>query len=637
MLMQLQNVGKSFGEDVIFQDVTVTIEDRRRIGLIGPNGAGKTTLFNIIAGALTPDSGTVDRQGGLTVGYLRQHAEEEMGAGRTIIEELRGAFASVFAKEEEMLSLSHQMANADPQALPTLTQAYAQVQAEFEAAGGHDVEIKINTVLTGMGFADVSLHGRDKEVGKLSGGERIRLAMAKLLLLQPGLLLLDEPTNHLDFKTLAWLEGFLQGYKGTVIAVSHDRYFLDRVCGEIWEMDGESLYSYTGNYSHYRTQKEERMERQMKLYLRQQEEIAKLKDYVARNMARASTTAMAQSRQNQLDKMELIKKPRDTVRPIHITFAPRRRPGKEVLAIENLSLAVGQGEKRRLLAEGLSLLVERGEKIALIGQNGTGKTTFINTITGKHPADAGDITWGVNVDYALFEQLGGELDPALTVLDQMRDKFPKATDQELRTALGCIGLSGDDVFRRVGALSGGEKARLRFAIIAKEQPNFLLLDEPTNHLDLAAREALEEALAAYEGTILVISHDRYLLDKLPSRIVELSGGRLTSYAGRYEDYMEKSSPRDSGKTPKAEGEKSGQAQYQNAKVRRSEEAKRRRDLAAVQEELARLEGEIIVLEQAIGDPQNAADFAKLGELCRQMDEVREAHGRKLEQWVLLED
>ncbi len=635
MLISLQNVKKSYGSDLIFQNVTAKIEDHDRVGLVGANGAGKTTLLNIIAGSLEADEGEVARGTDLTIGYQRQNSG--LRQGNTIREEMRRVFADVYELEAQMQAAAAEMAQA-PEG-PRRREAeerYHLLEDRFLARDGYHVDVKINTVLTGMGFSEFS---EDQTIDKLSGGEQTRLAIAKLLLEEPRLLILDEPTNHLDFKTLGWLEDYLSTYKGGLLVVSHDRYFLDRLCSRIWEMDRGELTVFPGNYTRYLALRKERDARQQKLYEAQQEERAKLEDYVARNLVRASTTKMAQSRQKMLERMEPVEAPKPRLKPPVIRLHYSSEPVKDVLRVSGLEVAVGEGEQRKILIPQADFEVARGDKVAVIGGNGAGKTSLLKCL--MHPEGCkGRVDWGRGVRLSYYEQGSENLDLQLTVLDTMWKHYPRSYETPLRSMLGALGLTGEDAFKQVGQLSGGERARLKLAIICLADSNVLLLDEPTNHLDLATKEVLEEALSAYTGTLVMISHDRYLLDRLPNRIMELEDGVLTAYKGGYTAYLkakaEHSVPK---KEPAAEQKPDSpqKAAYRRGKEARREEAQRRKDHAETEKAIAALEQELADIQRQLALPETAADYLLLQELCAQQQEKQQQLEECMDHWLLLEE
>ena len=635
MQISLENIAKSFGSDLIFSGVSARIEDRDRIGLVGINGAGKTTLLNIITGGLEPDSGTVTRGSGLSIGYQRQNAG--LQKGNTILEEMRSVFADVYALEEQLQKTAEEM-SSDPKSA-ALADRYKELEDAFLARDGYQTQVKIDTVLTGMGFA---AHGYEKSIDKLSGGEQTRLAIAKLLLEQPSLLILDEPTNHLDFKTLGWLEEYLASYKGALLVVSHDRYFLDRLCGKIWEMEYGELTVFPGNYTRYIQLRDERNVRQQKLYEAQQAEIAKLQDYVDRNLVRASTTKMAQSRRRMIQRLEAepAEKPKARMKPpvIHLNEYAGE-PVKDVLLAEDLDVAVGEGEKRRTLLAGVELSVARGDKIAIIGGNGTGKSTLLKCLLGKHDLGPGArVTWGRGTRISYYDQGSDHLDGNLTVLDTLWDYYPKSYETPLRNMLGAMGLKGEDVFKRVSQLSGGEKARLKLAVICLAKSNVLILDEPTNHLDLSTKEVLEQALAEFTGTLIMVSHDRYLLDHIPTRIIELEGGQLRQYKGRYTDYLRQAAGKPAPEpAPREEPKKPEQSSYAKGKEQRRADALRRKEYAETEKLVTQLEREVWQLEQQIADPATAADYLLLQDLCAQAEEKRDALSKAEDRWLELSE
>ncbi len=634
MQIALENIGKSFGSDLIFREVTARIEDRDRIGLVGINGAGKTTLLNIITGELLPDEGTVVRGSGLSVGYQRQNAG--LQKGNSILEEMRSVFADVYELEEKMQETAEKMAK-EPKNI-ALGERYRELEDAFLARDGYQVQVKINTVLTGMGFAE---HGFDKQIDKLSGGEQTRLAIAKLLLEQPSLLILDEPTNHLDFGTLGWLEDYLASYKGALLVVSHDRYFLDRLCSKIWEMEYGELSVFPGNYTRYIQLRDERNTRQQKLYEAQQAQIAKLQEYVDKNLVRASTTKMAQSRRRMIERLEEApaEKPKARMKPpiIHLNEYAAE-PVKDVLLVEDLDVSVGEGEKRRTLLQGVELAVERGDKIAIIGGNGTGKSTLLKCLLGKLPVEPkARVTWGRGVKASYYDQGSEHLDGNLTVLDTLWEAYPRSYETPLRNMLGAMGLKGEDVFKRVSQLSGGEKARLKLAVICLAKSNVLILDEPTNHLDLGTKEVLEKALLEFTGTLIMVSHDRYLLDRIPTRVIELEGGMLRQYKGRYSDYLRQSAKNPQPQREEKAEKKSQESAYTKGKEQRRADAQRRREYAEVEKLVTQLEREVWSLEQQIASPEAAADYLLLQELCAQAGEKRDALSKAEDRWLELSE
>lgn len=633
MQVSLHDVTKSFGSEVIFSGVTAKIEDHDRIGLVGPNGTGKTTLLRVICGELEPDDGPgeIARGSDLSIGYQKQNCGLTFEG--TIWQEMQSVFADVYALERRMKELQGQMVAGDS---PALAEEYRRTEDAFLARDGYQIEVKIKTVLTGMGFAE---HGFDKCVDKLSGGEQTRLAIAKLLLEAPSLLILDEPTNHLDFATLNWLEDYLSGYKGALLVVSHDRYFLDKLCNKIWELEDAALWEYKGNYTAYTKQREEQDARQKKLYEQQQAERAKLEDYVARNLVRASTTKMAQSRQKMLERLEPVGKPRRRLKPPKIRLEFETEPVKDVLTVENLTIAVGSGEKERVLLSGAEFNIQRGDKVAIIGPNGSGKTTLLRALLSAQPPVTGRISWGRGVKRSYYDQGSDHLDQSLTVMDTMWKAYPRMYETPLRTALGAMGLTGEDAYRLAGQLSGGERARLKLAMICLAGSNVLVLDEPTNHLDLPSKEVLQQALSEYEGTLIIVSHDRYLLDRVPNRIFAIENGKLTQYKGGYGDYLKARAEQGSEKSApthtKTDSEQ--KKQYNRGKEQRREDARRRKEYAEAEALIHTLEEELEAAkaEMSLDSVQN--DYQRLQELCTLIEEKQQLLDATLDRWLIISE
>lgn len=633
MQVSLHDVTKSFGSEVIFSGVTAKIEDHDRIGLVGPNGTGKTTLLRVICGELEPDDGPgeIARGSDLSIGYQKQNCGLTFEG--TIWQEMQSVFADVYALERRMKELQGQMVAGDS---PALAEEYRRTEDAFLARDGYQIEVKIKTVLTGMGFAE---HGFDKCVDKLSGGEQTRLAIAKLLLEAPSLLILDEPTNHLDFATLNWLEDYLSGYKGALLVVSHDRYFLDKLCNKIWELEDAALWEYKGNYTAYTKQREEQDARQKKLYEQQQAERAKLEDYVARNLVRASTTKMAQSRQKMLERLEPVGKPRRRLKPPKIRLEFETEPVKDVLTVENLTIAVGSGEKERVLLSGAEFNIQRGDKVAIIGPNGSGKTTLLRALLSAQPPVTGRISWGRGVKRSYYDQGSDHLDQSLTVMDTMWKAYPRMYETPLRTALGAMGLTGEDAYRLVGQLSGGERARLKLAMICLAGSNVLVLDEPTNHLDLPSKEVLQQALSEYEGTLIIVSHDRYLLDRVPNRIFAIENGKLTQYKGGYGDYLKARAEQGSEKAAPANTKTDSEQkkQYNRSKEQRREDARRRKEYAEAEALIHTLEEELEAAkaEMSLDSVQN--DYQRLQELCTLIEEKQQLLDATLDRWLIISE
>lgn len=642
MLINCENLYKYFGGELLLSDISFTVEDRDVIGLVGQNGCGKSTLLKIIMGYegfdKTPDGkGTLGIASKTTIGFLAQNSG--LTSRNTIKDEMKKPFERLLNTYQRMKELEKSMGSFDDDnTKKKLSDEYAELSSYFEANDGYRIDVKISTVLNGMGFRDFDT---DRIIDNLSGGEKTRLAMAKLLLEEPDLLILDEPTNHLDLDTLSWLEDYLKGYKGAIIIVSHDRYFLNKLCSKIFEIENKRLTIYKGNYSSYVVQREMNLERQNKEYEIQQKEIAKLEDYIAKNKVRASTANMAKSRQHMLDKIERIEKPVNYIKPPKVKLEYDYEPTKDILTVDGCDLTVGEGADKKTLLDSFSLEVKRGEKVSIIGRNGVGKTTILKLIQGIISHNKGSIEWANNVKKAYFEQEHTSLDKRNTVIDEVHKRFPRMTDEQVRKVLGSVLLTGDDVFKQVGVLSGGERAKLCFAILTLQRGNVLILDEPTNHLDLMTKEVLEQALAEYEGTIILVSHDRYLLNKLSTRIVEVNDCGVKSYKGSYDDYRDQKAKEASlnSESDNSQAEKRkqnpNQKQYRT-KEQRAADVKRKQRIKGLEVEIEALEQEISQLETEISTPKIAGDYELCAEKCRELEDKKQLLEDKLEEWAELE-
>ena len=532
---------------------------------------------------------------------------------------------------------------ADGGDIDSISHEYAELSSYFEARDGYRIDVKIKQVLNGMGFGSTPT---DRVISTLSGGEKTRLALAKLLLEEPNLLILDEPTNHLDFETLMWLEDYLKGYKDAIIIVSHDRYFLNKVCTRICEIEQGRLTSYRGDYSSYLVQKKMNSERQLKEYEAQQKEIAKLEDYVAKNLVRASTSKMAKSRQHMLDRIERIDKPLMYSKPPKIKLEYDIEPTKDIVRVVDCPLVVGEGADKKELIKSLTMNVRRGEHVAIIGANGIGKTSILKLIQGIIPHEGGNISWGGNVKISYFEQEHAILDPRKTVLEEIMDRYPRLSEQQARSVLGAVLLTGENVFKPISVLSGGERAKLCFAIMALNRGNVLVLDEPTNHLDLNTKEVLEDALAEFGGTIILVSHDRYLLNKVASRIIEIRHDEVNSYEGNFDAYSEAVNAarqlkmQSEAEIKRAEEEKAykeNKARQYRSKEQRAADAQKRNRIRELEKEIEDTEVLIFELENAISDPEIASDYSKMSEKCKELEEAKTALDQKMDEWAELSD
>lgn len=644
MLLNVEHLYKYFNGQALLKDINFTVEDREAVGLIGINGCGKSTLLNIITGRegydKTPEGlGSVNIAGKASIGFLRQNSG--LNSELTIGEEMKNAFAPLLETLDKMKVLEKKM--ADGGNIDSISHEYAELSSYFEARDGYRIDVKIKQVLNGMGFGSTPT---DRVISTLSGGEKTRLALAKLLLEEPNLLILDEPTNHLDFETLMWLEDYLKGYKGAIIIVSHDRYFLNKVCTRICEIEQGRLTSYRGDYSSYLVQKKMNSERQLKEYEAQQKEIAKLEDYVAKNLVRASTSKMAKSRQHMLDRIERIDKPLMYSKPPKIKLEYDIEPTKDIVRVVDCPLVVGEGADKKELIKSLTMNVRRGEHVAIIGANGIGKTSILKLIQGIIPHDGGNISWGGNVKISYFEQEHAILDPHKTVLEEIMDRYPRLSEQQARSVLGAVLLTGENVFKPISVLSGGERAKLCFAIMALNRGNVLVLDEPTNHLDLSTKEVLEDALAEFGGTIILVSHDRYLLNKVASRIIEIKHDEVNSYEGNFDAYSEAVNAarqlkmQSEAEIKRAEEEKAykeNKARQYRSKEQRAADAQKRNRIRELEKEIEDTEVLIFELENAISDPEIASDYSKMSEKCKELEEAKTALDQKMDEWAELSD
>ena len=619
MLLTIQNIQKYFGAELCLRNISCVLDAQDRAGIIGENGAGKTTLIKIITGELYPDDGIVTLAHGATVGYLEQNSVLDPAC--TVYGEMENAFRSVLDAMDEMKRLERQMAECPGDHM--LLERHAQLSAVVDAADGYNMDTQIKKILNGMAFPAPDYQ---KSVAVLSGGEHTRLCLAKLLLQKPDLLILDEPTNHLDFETMEWLESYLKTYPGAILVVSHDRYFLDAVCNRIFEIEDNTLTAYKGNYSAYLPQKEAAVALQQKQHDADMEKAAKLEDYIARNLVRASTTKMAQSRRKQLEKMEITEAPRTSHTDLKFRFTFDVTPYNEILTAKNISVTLG-GKR---LVEGLDLLVKRGERLVIAGPNGAGKSTLLRVLDGKLRPQAGTVRLGAGAKPSVFEQQ--QLRRGGTVISTIWDKYPKFTELEVRSHLAKLNFRGEDVFKPCSALSGGELARLRFAEILLEKPNLLFLDEPTNHLDIYTRESLGAALASYEGTLVLVTHDRYLMNSLACPILFIENGKTSLYED-YDSMMHRGAvPPEKNIAPEKTAS-AGKAAYGKEQRRRRAELRTR--IKALEDEMETLALRIMVLEGEVNDPDVLRDHTRLRDVCDELDDTRFHQDEVLAEWERL--
>lgn len=618
MLISLNDISKGFLDKSVLKNVTLSVSEKDRIGLLGINGVGKTTLLNIITGNLSPDSGTLSVKPSLNIGYLRQN--EALNTENTLKEEIESSLKEVFEARKELEKISREISVCTPERYEELSAKYEKLSDIYEAADGYNAEVRINTVLNGMGFGNFDMNS---SVAVLSGGEKTRFALAKILVENPGLLILDEPTNHLDFSMLYWLEQYLSSYKGAVIIVSHDRYFLNAVASDICEIENGALTRYKGGYTSFLTQKEERIKTLTKEYEKQQKEIEQLRDYVRKNIAKSSSINSVGSRVKALEKTELAAKPNPAVKNLHISFPFDIEPHKIILECKELKVSVGRGQQKRTLFESLNLTVERGEKVAFVGKNGVGKSSFLKAILKKLPYE-GSVRWGGNVKISYFDQELSSLDLNLTVLEAVHRKFPTKTEYEIRSMLARFLIEDEDVFKRIREMSGANRAKTALCIIAFERANVLVLDEPTNHLDYKAKEALDKALREYEGTVIMVSHDRYLLNSVPDKIIEMTPEEVIIYKGSYNYYKENCiSAESKNETAEKKAASPSSADYDESRKNKALDRKRRAKLLNTEKEIDAVQSQITELRELCEAPEISSDYQKLSELLSQIKEAEE--------------
>ena len=631
ILLSLQGVKKSFGTNEVLRDASLVLQDGQRMGLVGVNGCGKSTLMKIIAGLETADGGAITMQKGLKLGYLAQQGE--VGEGRTVLEELESVFEPVVEMERQLRALEEQMADVghDETLLHRLGSQYDQLTRDFERANGYGWRSTVQGVLAGLGF-------RKEQQGQLasllSGGERTRLCLGRMLLTEPDLLLLDEPTNHLDLKSIAWLENYLRTYKGAVLLISHDRYFMDHVCDRMCELLLGATECYDGNYTSYMAQRAERFEIRMKAYELQQKEIARQEAIIARyrQFNREKSIKLAESREKRLEKIERLEKPQDES-AIRFRFDIRRRTGEDVLMVDELS----KGYDGRTLFQHVKMHLRAGDRVALIGDNGVGKSTLFKCLIGEEKPDSGTVRLGSGVDIGYYDQHQARLHPEKTVLDEVWDDFRRLDQTEVRGALGLFLFTGDEVLMPVSTLSGGEKGRVALTKLMLRKDNVLLLDEPTNHLDMDSREVLENALADFPGTILAISHDRYFINRFATKVCVLEEGGIKEYLGNYDDYFEKIS-----REQEPDGETAGMTRTALEKEKRKSRDEERRlkerklALKQAEEAVSWAEEEAAALEAALADPDTYQDAEKAARLAKEYQQKKDEIDRLYQAWETLE-
>lgn len=640
---------RRFGADVLFDNVQMDIQEHARVALVGRNGAGKSTLLKMIAGETVPDEGQISMRKGLTIGYLAQ--DQGLDSNNTIWEEMSSVFAELHAIEKRMHQLENQLSDPaimnDEQAYQQTLKTYDQIQTEFQQKNGYGYQAEIRGVLHGFQFdADVY----DKSVTALSGGQKTQLALAKLLLEKRDLLILDEPTNHLDVETLTWLESYLQSYSGALLIVSHDRYFLDRVVTEVYDLSHHEMVHYTGNYDQFVQEKAARIQAQWKHYEKQQAEISKLEDFVNRNIVRASTTKRAQARRKQLAKMDRLDRPDSDEKTAHFGFHAAKQSGNIVLTVKDAAV----GYDGQILSEPDNLNIKKHEAIAIVGPNGIGKSTFLKSILGQIPFIKGQAVFGTNVVTGYYDQEQRNLNDKKTVLSELWDEHPTTPEKDIRTILGSFLFTGEDVDKPVHALSGGERARLLLTKLAMQNDNFLILDEPTNHLDIDSREVLEVALNDFDGTLLFVSHDRYFINQVATSVVEVSPEGTELFLGDYDYYIDKKQEQaeiaaaaasqaaekaaeagaaDSTSATTAAPRSKGQQNYQASKQQQREKRKLERSVAALEEQMTALDEQATQIQTEMAQPEVSADVGKLQDLQKELEAINTQQEQVETEWT----
>ncbi|MDB8618962.1 ABC-F family ATP-binding cassette domain-containing protein [Streptococcus parasanguinis] len=631
IILQANKIERSFAGEVLFDNISLQVDERDRIALVGKNGAGKSTLLKILVGEEEPTSGEINKKRDLSLSYLAQDSRFE--SSNTIYDEMLHVFDDLRKTEKTLRQMELEMGEKTGADLEKLMQDYDRLSEEFRQAGGFTYEADIRAILNGFKF-DESMW--QMKIEELSGGQNTRLALAKMLLEKPNLLVLDEPTNHLDIETIAWLENYLVNYSGALLIVSHDRYFLDKVATITLDLTKHSLDRYVGNYSSFVEQKEQKLLTEAKNYEKQQKEIAALEDFVNRNLVRASTTKRAQSRRKQLEKMERLDKPEAGTKSAHMTFHSDKTSGNVVLTVEEA--AVGYDDQ--VLSEPINLVIRKMNAVAIVGPNGIGKSTLIKSIVGQIPFIKGEARFGANVEVGYYDQTQSKLTPHNSVLDELWNDFKLTPEVEIRNRLGAFLFSGDDVKKTVGMLSGGERARLLLAKLSMENNNFLILDEPTNHLDIDSKEVLENALIDFDGTLLFVSHDRYFINRVATQVIELSEEGSTLYLGDYDYYLEKKAELEALAAAKAEAvsvsstEEVTSNDYHLQKQNQKELRKITRRIEQLEAEMEELDQKIQDITETMHSTNDAADLVKLQSELDQLTVQQEA---VMEEWAELSE
>ena len=637
ILLQVQQVARYFGADTLFENVSLDVSDNSRIALVGRNGVGKSTLLKMIIGNESPDAGQITKKKGLTIGYLAQNTGLE--SDKTIYAEMLSVFERLQIMEKNLhemeAKIADQGADHSSSAYSQLLNQYDQLLHDFEEQNGYGYEAEVRSVLHGFHFEQEDY---DRKISSLSGGQKTRLALAKLLLEQRDLLILDEPTNHLDIDTLTWLEGYVQNYKGALLIVSHDRYFLDRIVNEVYEISHHHSSYYKGNYSAYIDQKAERLRQDWKNYEKQQAEISKLEDFVNKNLVRASTTKRAQSRRKQLEKMERLERPEGDEKGPHFKFTADSQSGNIVLTVKDAAI----GYDGRIISSPINIDLRKNQVMAIVGPNGIGKSTLLKSVLGQIPFVKGSSEFGTNVKVGYYDQEQHNLHDKKTVLNELWDDHPTTPEKDIRSILGSFLFIGDDVSKVVHNLSGGEKARLLLTKLAMKHDNFLILDEPTNHLDIDSKEVLENAVMDFNGTVLFVSHDRYFINKVATCVLEIAPQGSTLYLGDYDYYLEKKAEQEEIAAAKSTAEtpienspkevSTGKVNYQQGKERQKQERRLKRSVEEFEQLVEKLDAQKNDLENQMSSPENYNDLEKMGELQAKLQEISKKLAEAEENW-----
>lgn len=630
MILSCNNISKSFGTDVIIKSCSFNIEDHEKAAIVGINGAGKSTLLKIITGIEPADTGLVTLAKDKTLGYLSQ--QQNLNSDNTIYDELLSVKQYIIDMEAQLRSIENQMKSADDTALETLMKKYSDLNHEFELNNGYAYKSEITGVLKGLGFAEEDF---TLNVNTLSGGQKTRVALGRLLLSKPDIILLDEPTNHLDMESISWLENYLLNYSGAVLIVAHDRYFLDKIVSKIIELDNGNATVFSGNYTDYASKKAILRNMQLKEYLNQQREIKHQEEVITKlkQFNREKSIKRAESREKMLNKMEFVDKPEILNDKMDIKLEPNVISGKDVLTVDNLT----KGFDGTVLFDNICFQIKRGERVALIGSNGTGKTTILKLINGIIPADSGSIYLGAKVNIGYYDQEHHVLDPDKTIFDEIRDAYPDLNNTQIRNTLAAFLFTNEDVFKYIKDLSGGERGRVSLAKLMLSNANFLILDEPTNHLDITSKEILENALNSYTGTVLFVSHDRYFINSTATRIIELANKTVVNYIGNYDYYLEKKdilgAKPITNNISKSSSSAISKLNWQEEKVKQAQQKKIKNEIKRTEERMALIEAEIEELDNMYADPAISSDTAKLMEihtrkeaLSKELDELYDKWG-----------